>query len=141
MFVILLEKRCCKFLFKMEVNYKPKVQDRTAVNHLLKWLPRLKKSNKRKAPMVISKLLDLPHEEIAFILAAFFFKCINPATEKPYCFRICFWHFQGYFLWLIQHDFLLWENLERKNYDFWKSTYEIYCRMVYNWMRIYWILS
>ena len=31
----------------------------------------LEKSNKRKAPMVISKLLDLPHEEIAFILAAF----------------------------------------------------------------------
>ena len=60
-----------QILIQMEVDYKKKVQDRTAVNNLLKWLIRLKKSNRRKASMIISNLLDLPHEEIAFILAAF----------------------------------------------------------------------
>ena len=66
------------------VDYKPREQDRTAINHLLRILPNIKKSNKRKAPRKIKELLKLPHEEIAFILARFFDVWVNPSTGKPY---------------------------------------------------------
>ena len=66
------------------VDYKPRDQDRTAINHLLRLLPLIKKSNRRKAPITIKQVLKLPHEEIAFILARFFDIWVNPATKKTY---------------------------------------------------------
>ena len=65
------------------VNYKPHDQDRTAINHLLRLLPLIKKSNQRKAATTIKKLMQLPHEEVAYIVARFFDIWINPATKKP----------------------------------------------------------
>ena len=55
---------------------------RTAITHLLRLLPLIKKSNHRKALTTIKQFLKLPHEEIAFILVRFFDIWVNPATTK-----------------------------------------------------------
>jgi len=71
------------------MNYKPATQDRTAVNHLLRYLPEIQMPNGNSAPTELPALCVLRLTEIAHILSMFFVLWRNPETDQMYCGDYC----------------------------------------------------